>query len=154
MQFFQQVKLKLWKLCIQYFKTVESEKLIYVNHISPSFLSFTCILVRVKNLTRNLYVHLIVNRIKQNLKVKTIEKLTQMPFEEKLEKLYLTVDTSIILQEVHISRWSNTPRIRAGSVAYFSFQYLASVKPYRFRDTESRNCVLAYPQSNRPTNRK
>ena len=45
-------------------------------------------------------------------------------------------------------------RIRAGSVADFSFRYPASVKPYRLRDTERTNCVLAYPQSNRPTNRK
>ena len=44
--------------------------------------------------------------------------------------------------------------IWAGSVADFSFRYSASVKPYRFRDTESRNCVLAYPQSNSPNNRK
>ena len=39
---------------------------------------------------------------------------------------------------------------RAGSVADFSFRYPASVNPYRFWDTERRNCVLAYPQSNRP----
>ena len=45
-------------------------------------------------------------------------------------------------------------RTRAGSVADFSFRYPASVKPYRFRDTEKRNCILAYRQSNRPTNRK
>ena len=43
---------------------------------------------------------------------------------------------------------------RAGSVADFPFRYLASVKPYRFGDTESRNYVLVYPQSNRPTNWK
>ena len=48
----------------------------------------------------------------------------------------------------------NALKIRAGLVAYFPFQYPASVKPYRFRDTERRNCVLAYSQSNRPTNRK
>ena len=34
---------------------------------------------------------------------------------------------------------------RAGSVADCSFRYPASVKPYRFRDTERRNCVPAYP---------
>ena len=38
--------------------------------------------------------------------------------------------------------------IRAGSVADFLFRYPASVKPYRFQDTE-RNCILAYPQWNR-----
>ena len=42
---------------------------------------------------------------------------------------------------------------RAGSVD-FSFQYPASVKPYRFQDTERRNCVLAYSQLNRPTHWK
>ena len=31
---------------------------------------------------------------------------------------------------------------RVGLLADFSFRYPASVKPYRFRDTERRNCVL------------
>ena len=41
----------------------------------------------------------------------------------------------------------------AGFVADFSFQYLASVKPYRVR-VHATNCILAYPQWNRRTHSK
>ena len=59
-----------------------------------------------------------------------------------------------ILNHFKFMDLSNSLISRAGSVADFPFRYPASVKPYQFRDTERRNCILAYPQLNRPTNRK
>ena len=56
-------------------------------------------------------------------------------------------------KEVGQSSHPGTPVTSSGLVANFSFRYLASLKLYRFRDTEG-NCVLAYPHWNRPTNWK
>ena len=42
---------------------------------------------------------------------------------------------------------------RVGSVADFPFWYPTIVIRYQFQDTEI-DCILAYPQSNRPTNQK
>ena len=62
--------------------------------------------------------------------------------------MYLWTQREMDMKAVFITLQNLMVSTRAGSVAAFSFRYPA------FRDTERRNYVLAYPQSNRSTNRK